>query len=174
MSAGFKALIVVILMAFGFAFGHHTATTEKDVEIGKIKLANTKALGKALVAKSVAEDRVATLEHEHATALDIATTTFEESRAHDKAIADRRIADLNARVTSLRVRVATDASSGSTVRDPAAAASSGYGQTTQTLAPAIAGRLARRYAEYNELIDQLELCQVTVLIDRAPAAARMQ
>ncbi len=170
MSGGFKALILVILVALGFAFGHHTATTEKNVEIGKIQLAHEKALGKAQAAKSEAEDRVATLEHDHATALGIATTTFEESRAHDKAISDRRIADLAARVTSLRVRVATNASGGSTVSSAFTAPGSSYGQATETLAPAIAGRLARRYAEYNELIDQLELCQATILIDRSPAA----
>lgn len=162
-----KIIAVVVLVSLAAAFGWHANGVVKDSEISALNLAQQQALGKALEAKSAAEERATELEHSHTIALDIATTTFEEKHEADKTAADRRIADLNTRVTSLLVSTRRAANPGGcALPGPAAAAGRSDGEATETLSAAVAGRLARRYADYNEIVGQLELCQATVLIDR--------
>lgn len=155
------------LLFAGMLFGWYANGVVKNGEIAAIELAQQKALETANAAKTAAEEHATELEHSQATALSIATTTFEEKHEADKTAADHRIADLNARVTSLLVSTHRAANPGSgALPGPATAASGSDGEATETLSAAVAGRLARRYADYNEIVDQLELCQATVLIDR--------
>lgn len=156
------------LLAAGSA-GFGLAHTLAAADIAQLNEAHTQALNTALAAQLAAETRAQALETAGRTATTEAVTKYDEGRKNDKAKDDRTIADLRADVKRLRVSTTSHPSGGAL---PAAgpAAGAGDGQAQQTLSGSVAARLAGRYADYNELVDQLELCQGQLERDRSITA----
>ncbi len=159
-----QIIIAVGIAIVAFLAGFKLQGVIKDNEIAEMKTAYDAKVLKATNAKLAAVNHARDVEQLNATAMSAAATTFEEKRKNEKATDDRTIADLRSRVTSLRVSTRNPGSRD--VPGAPAGACAGDGQAEQTLAPAVAARLAQRYADYNAVIDQLELCQATLIIDR--------
>lgn len=166
MSTELKALILLIAIIAAAALGVDYGMDMREAQMTKMRTAYNTALGKSEAAKLAAEARATEIEAASNGAVMSAVTSYEESRKNEKALDDRRIADLSGRVASLLVSTSHRPASGGALPAAGACAASGDGQATETLAPAVAARLARRYADYNELVDQLGLCQTVVAIDR--------
>jgi hypothetical protein len=160
----FLALVVAIaLLAAGWCLG----SAHVNGEMTKLSVAHKAAIDEATRAKDAADARADEANKAATGAIESATLYFTEERKNDKALDDRRIADLTADVVRLRVSTRRTNTGGCSAL-PAAAASAGGGdgEADETLAPAVAARLARRYADYNEVVDQLSLCQAVITIDR--------
>jgi len=152
------ALLLAGLVGAGIA---HTIAA---AEIAQINERNTTVLNTALAAKLAAETRVHALESEGRAATTAALTEYDETHAHEKASADITIANLRDDV--VRLRVTTNRASGGGVCAAGPTGSTDHGQAEQTLAGSVAARLAGRYADYNEVVGQLTLCQGQLLRDR--------
>lgn len=159
-----KLIACAGILTVTFIAGYQAATYVKDGEITRMNLAAQRVLTQAETKAREATEKARSLESNASTALNTATQQYEKAQ-NEKAVSDRHIADLRNDVARLRVstRPSTPrpAVSGTT-----ACAASGNDETEQTLAGPVAARLAQRYSDYNSLIDQLELCQATVIIDR--------
>ncbi len=156
-------LIGTALIAFTVGF-----TAERSIkngEIATLKLDHETLVAEAEAARTVALERARATEQKAAADIAALTDQYVEDRQHENAVTQRRIADLAAGNERLRVAVEVAANSVG-VRDPAASASGSDGQATAALSRATSARLAGRYADYNELVDQLTLCQGVVVTDR--------
>jgi hypothetical protein len=158
-----RATLVVSIIALAAAFGAGFCLQGliKDTEIAELRGDYAQKLGEAQEAKAVFEARARGAERRAATEIAEAHAKFVEDQQHERAITQRRIAGLAAGNERLRVAidvVTRDAS----LSGPAACASGGDGQATATIARPVAARLAGRYADYNELVDQIGLCQKTI------------
>lgn len=151
------AAVAVALFGAGFAL----SSTIKHGEIAAIELAHANVVAAAHKAQADAESVARTAEQKYDAALSVAQSTFEKTRQNEKATADRTITDLLRDVKRLRVSIKNSAANG--LPASTAAAGSGDGQAEATLSGSVAARLAGRYADYNALITQLELCQATVI-----------
>lgn len=160
----FLALVVALaLLAAGWCLG----SAHVNGEIVKLEVAHKAAIDEATRAKNAAEERTDEANKAATGAIESAQLTFEETRKNEKALDDRRIADLATDNSRLRVSTRrTNAGSCGALPAAAGAAAGGDGQADETLAPTVAARLAQRYADYNEVVDQLNLCQSILIIDR--------
>lgn len=129
-------------------------------ELTKVKSSYKSALENANTARVAAEGRAALAESTERANFDKALSAYKESQAHEKATTDRTIADLRTGIN--RLRVSTTNSRSRPVSGSTAAAAGSDGPSEETLAPAVAARLAGRYADYNALVDRLTLCQAVI------------
>lgn len=153
------ALLVAGLV--GFMLSH----TFSETEIAKLNEDHTKELNVALDAKLKAETRVHGLEDEGRKATTAALTAYDETHQNEKATADRTIDDLRNDVKRLRVST-TRGTSGGGMCPTGPSTSADHGEADETLTGSVAARLAGRYADYNEVVGQLDLCQGQLLRDR--------
>lgn len=161
-----QVILAAFIASLAFAGGWHLCDTVQDGEVANIHLMHQVMLGQAQSAKIKADERATMLEQKHTQALSSAAATFEEDRYNDKITSDRRIADLSARVTSLRVDTQRTYADNHALPGTATGAGGSDGTAAETLSGSVAARLAQRYSDYNELVDQITLCQRTVEIDR--------
>lgn len=160
------AVLMIVVGAWGgFELEGHFAAERIDA----IATSYKKSYDAAVDAKVAAEKRASDTEANQRVALATAATHYEEVRQNEKAASDRTIADLRSGLERLRVRTVTTTSGGQ-VPGAANGAGTGAGASTETLDPAVAARLAGRYAEYNALVDRLNLCQDALEADRATTA----
>jgi hypothetical protein len=157
----FVAGALVVGLIGGFA----AERTIKNGDIATIKLNYGTAL--KMSADALGKANKDATDHEKAdtkTFADLATK-YEETRQNEKARDSIVIADLRSDVKRLRVSTNRPASGGHLPGAPASASGSND-QADETLAPAVAARLAERYADYNEIVGQLWLCQDTLRAER--------
>lgn len=164
-----EAVIVGALVTLIFAAGFCVQGWRKDGEIAEMQVAWNKLIIAADKARAEAEKRAGLAESNERAYYAAALATYKETVTHDKAISDRTIADLRAGNDRLRVSTSKSAARSCPVPGAAAGAERSDGPSEETLAPAVAARLAERYAAYNALVDQLTLCQETVRARSAPA-----
>jgi hypothetical protein len=157
---------VAAALIIGAGVGFDAERTIKNGDIAQIQLADDKALGEAKDAKIAADAKTAKKEREGQDALSDLAKIYEDTRQNEKAQSDKRIADLQS--GAVRLRVSTGPSTANVVQLPGAsvAASGGDGGPVETLSGSVAARLAGRYNAYNEIVDQLTLCQGVILNDR--------
>lgn len=134
-------------------------------EISDLKLAHETAVAEAEAARNVALERARATEQKAAQDLANLTAKYVEDQQHEKAVTQRRIADLAAGNERLRVAIETNSSNGG-VPGPATGVGGGDGQATATVSRSTSARLAQRYADYNEIVDQLTLAQAVIAKDR--------
>lgn len=163
-----KGIVLILagalaLIGFGYVMGGTDARIERDEARGQY----ASALATATIARDAANARAANIEKHWSASVTAVGTAYEEIIKNEKATTDRTITDLRNDVVRLRVR--TQPARGGDLPGPAAAASERDAATDQTLAPAVAARLAERYAEHNEVVEQLTACQAILQIERAPA-----
>lgn len=158
-----RATLIIAVVALTAAFGAGFALQGliKDGEIASIQLEHQTEVAEAYAARNVALERARATEKKAGEDLAALSEKYVEDRQHENAVTQRRIADLAAGNERLRVDLEF-ATSSAGVRDPATAAGGGDGQATATLERRAAARLEQRYADYNELVDQIGLCQATV------------
>jgi len=150
---------IALIAAFGAGFALQGLI--KDSEIADIQLEHETQVADAYAARNVALELARAVEHKAAEDIAAAHAKFVEDQQHERAITQRRIADLAA--GNERLRVAVEVATVATgVPSGATCSSGGDGQATATIARPVAARLAGRYADYNELVDQITLCQATV------------
>lgn len=163
--------IVIAVAALGTAaaLGFGLAATLAEGKADKVAAAYQKEKAELTNLALQAEQRARSLESNQSSAMFTAASTYESVTQNEKDIIARRVADLLSDNQRLRVRLAkaTAPTGGAVVPGTAAATSGGDGQTEQALAGPVAARLTQRYADYNEIVGQLELCQTVVRLDRA-------
>lgn len=158
-----RATLIIAIVALGAAFGAGFSLQGliKEAEIAALKGDYAQQIAEAAQKAEIFEQRARGAEQRASQEIADAHAKFVEDQQHERALTQRRIADLAA--GNERLRVAIDV----VTRDPnlsghAACASGGDGQATAAISPSSAARLARRYADYNELVDQIGLCQKTI------------
>lgn len=157
---------VVVLFGAGVATGYWFERVIKDGVIADLQLAHQKVYNKALEQKLTADARVRAVEAEKARAISQLEAAYTAAMENEKITNARTVDDLRAGLARLRVSTVA-AASACELSGPGAGAGSGHGPAEQTLAPAVAARLAGRYADYNAVVGQLALCQGVVAADRA-------
>lgn len=164
--------ILIAGSAFAFFCGFALEGKIKDGDIATLKLNYQSALNTS--AEALTKANKAARDHEHSDIESFAAlaTKYEERRQNEKAADASTITALRNDVVRLRVSTNSRPASGSQLPATTAGACTGDGQTEQTLAPTVAARLAGRYAEYNEIVDQLGLCQDVLLSERKNLAPR--
>lgn len=161
-----KLALAIAAAVACMGLGYGAANVIKGKEIAELKADHAEQIVAATTAQAEAERQYRQAEQDHATALAVANTTYEEARKNDQARTILAISNLRSGIDRLRVSIAP---AGATGAMPATDASTGGGdgQATATLSGPVAARLAGRYADYNEIVEQLTLCQATVVADRA-------
>ena len=164
--------IAVGALILGLVAGYGVEHKLRTAEVDKINLKHERALN--LSKDELAKANKAARDHEHADTVAFAAlaTKYEESRQNEKATDAATITALRNDVVRLRVSTNSRPAGGSQLPATTAGACTGDGQTEQTLAPTVAARLAGRYAEYNEIVDQLGLCQDVLLSERKNLATQ--
>jgi hypothetical protein len=160
------ALIGAALIAVGSGAGFALERSLKNGEIAEIQLAHEKQVTAALTAQRTAERHAVDVERLAADTLSSLETKYTQDRENEKANSDHVVADLRNSVVRLRVATSGHASCGA-MPSAATSPSTGDGQAAETLAGSVAARLAGRYADYNALVDQLNLCQGIISADRS-------
>lgn len=165
-----NAVIAVAVFAFGAAVGSSSVAYVKNGTIRDMKLEYTTNIAAANKAALDASDRAAAIQRTIGAAITegVAEHTVKDENA--KAQDARVISDLRSDVARLRVKTNNPVCS---VTLPGTAPSTGAsaGEVETTLAPAVAARLAGRYADYNAVVRQLDLCQAVVVVDRIQVVA---
>jgi hypothetical protein len=156
---------IVAASALAFAAGFALQGTIKNGEIARINLAHQTAVAEAEAARNVALESARATEQKAASDLAALTAKYIEDRQHENAVTQRRIADLASGNERLRVAIEANTSNGS-LPGPATSTAGSDGQATATISRAVASRFAQRYADYNEIVDQLTLCQSVIENDR--------
>lgn len=161
-----RTVLLVLCIALGLVgAGHMLGSADAREQLRTERAEYARQFKEADTLRIAADLRAENLERSWTTYFTDLDTTYQEKRRHEKALDDRTIADLRNDVVRLRVRTATLASGGQ-VRGTAAGAGERDGPPEQTLAGPVAARLAGRYADYNGLVDQLTVCQDTLLAER--------
>lgn len=154
-------IVAIVAMVVGAAvFGWTIQGWRMGDELTKVKASYQSAVDNANTARVAAEGRASLAESTERANFGRALSAYKESQAHEKAISDRTIADLRTGLNRLRVSTTNSRSCGLPAAAGAATGSDGPGE--ETLAPAVAARLAGRYADYNALVDRLTLCQAVI------------
>lgn len=157
--------VVAIIFSLGFSLAAMLA----EGEASKVKAAYLAEKLELTKLAKASEERARSAESRASTDLFNAAQTYEEVRKNENATADRRITDLLTERDRLRVRLSKvrTPAAGAIVPGTAATPSASDGEADETLAGPVAARLTQRYNDYNEVVDQLTLCQATVTADRA-------
>lgn len=153
------ALLAGAVLAFAAGFALQGEL--KDGEIARLNLGHVQALAQAQQAKSDADERARLAEQATQKSIDTLATDFTERQAHEKTATDQRIADLLSERQRLRIALARPASGGA-LSCPASPAGGGDGETYAFARGDVSARLERRYADYNALVDQIDLLQATI------------
>lgn len=163
-----QVAIATVVAALIFSAGFGVEHALKTGEIASLKLTYEKQVNDAKDRVIAANARADAAEGRQRATLVAAATTYEQIRAQEKAQDEKTIADLRSAAKRLRVSTVAAPDRG---RVPGAAtcACGSDGQTQQTLSPTVAARLAGRYADYNALVDELNLCQTAVNAYLVPA-----
>ena len=168
----YKAAMFIIIglaiVAAIFGVGYATASTIKDLEIARLEKGHheyqNKLKDEAIMANMIARSA----ESRAADSIAKSAEIYEQRRQDEKATSDRILNDYRNDVIRLRVLLKkSPTATGAVVPNTATSASTSDGEAEQTLDGAVAARLAQRYFDYNEVVDQLELCQAVVRADRA-------
>jgi len=167
--AAIETAFIVALMVLSLWIGVCVQGWHKDSQIATMKAGWEQTVKSAGEARDAAEKRAGQAEAKERQRYADALEKYKESVDHEKAISDRTIADLRAGNDRLRVSTARAAPGSCAVSGTPAGAAGSNEASEETLAPAVAARLAERYAAYNALVDQLTLCQETVRARSAPA-----
>jgi len=160
------AAVGAVLLTLGFAGGFTLEHRLSESTIATIKADYATKLAAAEAARDAADLRTASIEQATDAAQQKLIADYEQRIQNEKAISNDTVNGLLNGINSLRVKLAAN-SSGGKLPNPAASAAGSNGETSATLSRAVAARLALRYAEYNEVVDQLELCQGIIANDRS-------
>lgn len=165
-----NAIIAAVVFALGAATGGSSVAYVKNGTISDMKLKYTTNIAAANKAALDASDRAAAIQRTIGAAITegVAEHTVKDENA--KAQDARVISDLRNDVARLRVKTNNPVCS-VTLPGIAPGAGAGTGEVETTLAPAVAARLAGRYADYNAVVRQLDLCQAVVVADRIQVVA---
>lgn len=163
-------IAVVVLFVVGVAVGGAAAVYVKNGTIRDMKLEYTTKINAVNQAALAANDRADGIQRTINSAIldGVAEHTVKDENA--KAQDARVISDLRNDNARLRVKTNNPVCS-ITLPGTASGTSAGTGEMETTLAPAVAARLAGRYADYNAVVRQLDLCQAVVVADRIQVVA---
>lgn len=165
-----NSITAAVMFALGLAAGAAGVDYIKDGELLEQKTAYEGQIAAANKAALVASERAAAIQRTIGAAITegVAEHTVKDENA--KAQDARTISDLRNDVARLRVKTNHPVCSGELPgAAPGAGASTGEMETT--LAPAVAARLAGRYADFNTVVRQLDLCQNILAADRIQVVA---
>jgi hypothetical protein len=113
------------------------------------------------------ESQARAQEHRHADDLALASQTYQEKLAHEKAAHDRTVADLRSGALRLRIELARrQTGSGSATAEAVSSAGRCDGETRAELSAASAEFLVGLASEADEVVHQLTACQAVVTADR--------
>ncbi len=162
-------LVIALGMASAlFGVGYYSASTIKNLEIARLEKGHHEYQDKLKDEALMANMNARSAESRAADSIAASAETYEQVRQNEKAASDRILNDYRNDVVRLRVLLKkSSAATGTVVPNTATGASPSDGEAEQTLDGAVAARLAQRYFDYNEVVDQLELCQAVVRTDRA-------
>jgi len=164
--------IAVAALVVGLFTGYAAEHKIKTGEIAQLKLDHEVIMKASVAALSTANDRAQAQEDIQALKFASLSTDYEAKRQNEKALDTSTITALRNDVVRLRVATNNRPASGGQLPGTATCACTGDGQAEQTLAPAVAARLAGRYADYNEIVDQLGFCQEVLLSERKNLATQ--
>lgn len=165
-----NAIIAAVVFALGAAVGGGSVAYVKNGTISEMKLDYGTKIAAADRAALQADERAAAIQRTIGAAITegVAEHTVKDENAK---IQDARvISDLRSDNARLRVKTNNPVCS-VTLPGIAPGASAGTGEMETTLAPAVAARLAGRYADFNTVVRQLDLCQAVVVADRIQVVA---
>lgn len=163
-------IAAVVLFVVGVAIGGAAAVYIKNGTIRDMRLDYATKINAVNQAALAANDRADGIQRTINSAIldGVAehTTKDENAKAQDARV----ISDLRNDNARLRVKTNNPVCS-VTLPGTAPGTSASAGEMETTLAPAVAARLAGRYADYNTVVRQLDLCQAVVVADRIQVVA---
>jgi len=160
------AAAAAILLTLGFAGGFTLEHRLSESTIATLKADYANKVAEAAAAKDAADLRVESIERTNAEEQQKLIANYEQRIQNERSITESTVANLRDGISSLRVKLAAN-SGGSKLSNVIASATGSNGETAASLSRSVAARLAGRYADYNEIVDQLELCQGIVINDRS-------
>lgn len=160
-----EIVAVIGLFVFGAAVGAGTMGHFKNAELLEQKTTYDDQIAAANKAALDADERAQGIQRTINTAILSGVAEYTQKEYDEKSQAAVVIAALRNDVTRLRVKT-NNPVCGNQLPSASASASGSDGQADTTLAPAVAARLAERYADYNAVVRQLDLCQAVVVADR--------
>lgn len=160
-----EAAAVIGLFVFGAAVGAGTMGHFKNVELLEQKTTYDGQIAAANKAALLADERAQGIQRTINSAILSGVAEYIQKDSDEKSQDARTIAALRNDVSRLRVKTNNPVCSNQ-LPDTTASAGGSDGQAGATLAPAVAARLAERYADYNAVVRQLDLCQAVVTADR--------
>lgn len=162
-------LMALALFVVGVVVGGSVVAHFKNGTIRDMKLDYTTKIAAINQAALAANDRADGIQRTINSAIldGVAehTTKDENAKAQDARV----ISDLRNSVARLRVKTSNPVCR-IEVPGTATSANASNGEVETTLAPAVAARLAGRYADFNTVVRQLDLCQAVVAADRIQVA----
>jgi hypothetical protein len=159
------AIGAAIVFAVGVAVGGGAMHHYKGIELSDQKTTYEGQIAAANKAALAASERANEIQRTIGAAITEGVAEHTAKDENAKAQDARTISDLRNDVARLRVKTNHPVCSGE-LPGTAPGASAGNGEVETTLAPAVAARLAGRYADFNTVVRQLDLCQNIVLADR--------
>lgn len=160
-----NSITAAVMFALGLAAGAAGVDYIKDGELLKQKTTYEGQIAAANKAALVASERANAIQRTIGAAITEGVAEHTVKDENEKAQDARTISDLRNSVARLRVKTSNPVCSGE-LPGTTASASASAGEVETTIAPAVAARLAERYADFNTVVRQLDLCQNTVLADR--------
>lgn len=161
--------VVAFLIAVGAVAGGLTVRYFKNAELAEQKTTYTTQIAAANKAALAADERAQGIQRTINSAILSGVAEYTQKDTDEKSQDARTIAALRNDVSRLRVKTNNPVCRNE-VRGAATSASAGAGEVETTLAPAVAARLAGRYADFNTVVRQLDLCQAVAAADRIQVA----
>lgn len=165
-----NAVIAAAAFALGAAAGGSSVAYVKNGTIRDMKLDYMTKINAVNQAALAANDRADGIQRTINSAILDGVAEFTKKDENEKAQDARTIDDLRSDNARLRVKTNNPVCS-VTLPGTATGAGATAGEMETTLAPAVAARLAGRYADYNTVVRQLDLCQAVVVADRIQVVA---
>lgn len=159
------AIGAAVVFAVGAAVGGGAMHHYKGIELSEQKTTYDRQIAAVNKTALDADERTAAIQRTIGAAITEGVAEHTVKDENEKAQDARTISDLRNSVARLRVKTSNPVCSGE-LPGTTASASASAGEVETTLAPAVAARLAERYADFNTVVRQLDLCQNTVLADR--------
>lgn len=162
--------VVAFLIAVGAVAGGLTVRYFKNAELAEQKTTYTTQIAAANKAALAADERAQGIQRTINSAILSGVAEYTQKDTDEKSQDARTIAALRNDVSRLRVKTNNPVCSVQ-VSGTSPGAGTGTGEVETTLAPAVAARLAGRYADFNSVTRQLELCQAVIVADRIQVVA---
>lgn len=157
-------LLTLIIAAVSASGGFWLSHTISAKQIASMALESSTKVIAATEARDKAESKYKLLKEAADKSQAEALAKYNEGVLDGKASSIRIIDDLRNDVTRLRVSVAKGNSSSGSMSVPSSNSKGGDEEVGYSLSPTVAARLAGRYANYNEVVTQLTLCQDILVV----------